>query len=75
MCVPAPTLVVMNISSPLPDEVAKVCAPTEPLSEVTVPEAPASVPQENCPVVVLYRSFCVVRSQATSPAPLILFAK
>jgi hypothetical protein len=35
-----------------------------------VPDAPASSPQENCPVVVLYRSFSVVRSQATNPAPL-----
>lgn len=47
------------------------------LSEVSPPPAPASDPQKNCPVVVLYRSLLLTVSEhpPVSPAPVILLEK
>ncbi|MCF7843689.1 hypothetical protein K9M47_02195, partial [Candidatus Gracilibacteria bacterium] len=56
---------------------ANVCTEAERvLSEVSPPPAPASLPQKNCPVVVLYRSLLFTASEhPVSPAPVILLEK
>ena len=55
---------------PFVEEVAKVCDdPVCPFRDVSPPPAPASAPQENCPVVEFQRSLDPPAEHDVSPAP------
>ncbi len=45
------------------------------MSDVSPPPAPASVPQENCPVAAFHRSLSAPAEHEASPAPVMEFAR